>query len=610
MDTLKQLQPTWRPFEDTSSLAIELFREFVNSHCGLSLENVFVQGWTGAALISSSETSGDNEAITTWDQLKCHVSKVANALRASHVGKGDIVAYIGANTPYPIFVFLAAASIGAIFTSLAPDMGEKAIIDRLIQVRPKMLFADNAYQYKGKLYTCMTKLSNVVRKLRQEASLQHAVMMVNVRGIESDATRVNGECFLSSGTDSPLVFEQVPFQHPMLILFSSGTTGAPKGMGVLVNLKKEHVLHNNLGTEDRYYHYSNIGWAMWNIFLGGMLAGATLILYDGSPFYPSPERHIKSIISLGDRATVFGGSPRYFAELMKLNVIPRKFADMSKVRLVHSTGAVLSADIWAWMADAFNGAPIISFSGGTEICGSFLHGTLVHPQYPGEITVKALGIDVDIYDEQGESCRPGIAGELVIKKPFPNAAVFFWNDQDGSRYHSSYFETHPGVWTHGDFAKVNHATHGIIMLGRSDGVLNPSGVRFGSSEIYSAISSFSEIIEDSLCVGQKIDGQDERVLLFLQMCPMVALTENIKERIRGHIAETLSPRHVPHRIISVPSIPYNVNGKKLEVLVKHVLSGGVVDARTKSTLAEEGSLDFFTQFVDDGVNVELRKAKL
>ncbi|KAH8805368.1 putative acetyl-CoA synthetase [Xylogone sp. PMI_703] len=581
-------------------------------------ENALQWASNQKAVISFSERSFNHASILTWGQLRDQVAKVASSLKASGTKMGDVVAFLGSNSSSALIVFLATASIGAIFCSLAGDMGEKAVLDRLTQIQPAIIFADNAYQYNGKLYDCVDRMSKIGRVLRQDYGLKHSVWVENIDASQmkhslevDDWITLPAFLALKRNYKTDFSYQQVAFEHPMIIVFSSGTTGKPKGMvhshgGPLINLKKEHVLHENMSQKDIYYHYSNIGWTMWNIFLGGLLAGATLVLYDGSPFYPSVTDHLNYIVSLG--TTVFGGSPRYFTELKTRGFTSNQLRAKSKLRLLGSTGAVLPASIWSWMASEFGNIPIISFSGGTEVCGSFVHGTIIHPQYAGEITVKALGVDVDIFDANGQSCQLGTPGDLVIKRPFPNAAVRFWDDENFERYKTSYFAQFPGVWTQGDFAKISPQTKGIVMLGRSDGVLNPSGVRFGSAEIYKIMDSFVDQVEDSLCVGQRLANMDEQVLLFVKMRPGYRLDASLIERIRNSISQALSTRHVPKHMLQVDKIPYNVNGKKLEVLVKRVLSGDPIDAKIKSTLVHPDDLEPFKQYI--ALGKEITKAKL
>ncbi|KIW65993.1 acetoacetate-CoA ligase [Phialophora macrospora] len=581
-------------------------------------ENVLDQGRQGAALKAFSELSakGQCESIS-WSELRQRVRTTADALHGSGVQQHDAVAYIGSNTADAVIVLLAAAAIGAIFTSLAGDMGEIAVLDRLRQIKPKILFTVDGYQYNGRWYDCMARATRVSQALSTNSTgTFDMVVMSNgphraAQSVQRPSRGTTYASFLQRARQRKTEFVQLPFSHPLLILFSSGTTGAPKGMvhghgGVTLNLKTEHLLYENLGPNDIYYHYSNIGWTMWNIFFGGLLTGATLVLYDGSPFYPTPANHIENVLSSG--TTVFGASPRYYSELKDRGIKPSQFQRIDQIRLLGSTGAVLPAIVWQWIASEFGNQPILSFSGGTEVCGSFIHGSLIHPHHAGEITVKKLGFDVDVFDENAQSCPPGEAGELVVKRAFPSAAIKFWNDPTYERYRAAYYAQFPGVWAHGDYAKINPRTGGIIMLGRSDGILNPSGVRFGSSEIYNLVDKFPDLIHDSLCVGQRRTpttnsnsnsnsaGEEEEVVLFVQPKAGVVFTPEIETLLRTTIATALTPRHVPRRFYPVAKIPYNVNGKKLEIAVKKVLAGAKIDDKMRATLADPRDLDEFRRY--------------
>ena len=369
---------------------------------------------------------------------------------------------------------------------------------------------------------------------------------------------------------------------------------------------KEHRLNYNHDTTQTHYHYAGIGWTLWNIMIGALFVGTRIVLYDGSPFYPSPEQCLKGILATG--VTSFGAGPRYFAELQKHNVNAKPY--VSKVDKIPSAGALLTESLALWLADSF-GRNIcqVSTSGGTELCGNFVHGTPTLPVYAGENAVKCLGMDVDIFDPQGHPCPPGTAGELVCKKPFPNMPAMFLHDPAGKKYRAAYFEKFPGVWTHGDYIKLNPETGGLIILGRSDGVLNPSGVRFGSGEIYTLLERyFQKSVVDAIVVGQQRDGRDssERVVLFLQLKDNARdpkggtrVPKALEAAMRDRISTELSRRHVPSFFFSVESVPYNVNGKKLEIPLRAVISEGEsAFGRRKFTKEEREALEKFLGFYE------------
>jgi acetoacetyl-CoA synthetase len=522
----------------------------------------------------------------SWDQLRDLVRKLADALSNSSLSKGDVVVVIGENNEVSLALMLATASRGGVFSSLATDVGEEALRDRLSQLQPRFLFTNTQYTYNGKTHSIIRRVKSVWNKISKPANAELILTKSHNTNIEEGFLRL--EDFLKRRTGKPLTFLQVPFNTPLLVMFSSGTTGVPKAIvdshgGVIINLKKEYRLHCNFDGGDVYFHYTNIGWALWNIMLGALICGSTVLLYDGSPFYPTAGGFLQRILSA--EVTAFGAGPKYFSELRRANVHVSSMVN-NQLKMLLSTGAVLTPSLSSWMAESFGPLCQISFSGGTELCGSFVHGTVSLPTYPGEITVKALGMAVDVYSDMS-SPNPGRplpaeeSGELVCTQPFPNMPLHFLHDPERKRYLDAYFSKIPSIWTHGDRMFISSQTGGIYILGRSDSVLNPAGVRFGSGEIYSILEKhLASDIVDSICVGQqRAVDETEKVILFVKVRPgKLPLTNDkwleLKRRIQKCIASSLSLRHVPSAIFQVSNIPYNVNGKKMEIPLKAVLSDG------------------------------------
>ncbi|KIV90220.1 acetoacetate-CoA ligase [Exophiala mesophila] len=615
------IQPTKAVHEDESIDCFPLFFEETRLNFA---ENMIFRQIEGIATIDLNEGNLGSPEEYTWRDLRELVRKYSNALRSSGLQRGGVVALIGSNCTRSLALLLATASVGAVFASFATDMGDKALDDRLGVLKPQFLFAESSYVYNGKRHNIVNKIDVSISKLQRDVPCE-AIIIGPSDGMTSQRTSFNQ--FLKRATDIELVFEQVPFNTPLVVMFSSGTTGSPKGIvhshgGLVLNGLKEFILHNCLGSGDVHYHYTNIGWTLWNISIGALFAGSSLVLYDGSPFYPTPEKFLEFLFKIN--ITSFGAGPRYFSELQKLNVSPKKYT--KHLHSLLSTGAVLTPPLATWLAAAFGPVCQLSMSGGTELCGAFLHGSRSVPSYAGELAVKALGMDVVVFSPEGRPVADGESGELVCRKPFPNMPVKFWDDPGRSRYYNSYFANFPNVWTHGDFIQVNPVTKGVYVLGRSDGVLNPSGVRFGTSEIYNIISTpmFEQFISDAVVVGQQrlVSGYSdpaERVVLFIKCTPeatsgTINPNPKIISMINQAIERNLSRRHVPSFIFETGTVPYNVNGKKLEIQVKAILNGGKeAMAKLKVTKQELKQLEWYEKFfaIEDFVNNgPLRTSKL
>ncbi|KZT71816.1 acetoacetate-CoA ligase [Daedalea quercina L-15889] len=584
-------------------------------------ENLLRRSDDGVACIAARESGAVRHY--TFRQLREMVRSLTAAMRTNGITKGDRVAAIVTNSVEAVVIALASAAIGAIFSSTAPDMGTQGILDRYQQIQPKIIFSESQVVYAGKVFDVVPKVSAVAKALVSHG-LQSVVLLPSTStGKELSAARmidvpksVAISAFLATGDNGPLVFEQLPFNHPLYILYSSGTTGPPKCIihsagGVLLQAKKDLRLSIGLNENDTYFQYTTTGWMMWPYMLHGLACGSCIVVYDGSPFHPDVRNFLHFLSHEG--VSVFGTSPRFLSEVQGLGIEPAKLASFAALRVISSTGSVLTPPMFEWTQQAFNpDIHLLSVSGGTDICGAFVGGMPVLPVYAGEIQGKLLGMKVEIFDADGKNIDDtGIPGELVCTRPHPSQPLGFWGDESGEKVGKAYFSTYPGVWHQGDFIVKNPKTQGLMILGRSDGVLNPSGVRFGSAEIYSILEDFSDIIDDSLCVGQRRPkDSDERVLLFLKMRPDHPFNEELVSRIRSAIRAALSPRHVPAHIFEIEEIPYTVNGKKIEIAVKQIVSGSTL--KPSGTVANPESLKLYYKFLDlEGlISNKVVKAKL
>jgi len=538
---------------------------------------------------------GARRAIS-FDELRAAVAGVAAGLRQAGIEKGDRVGAYLPNCPEAIIAMLAASSIGAIWSSCSPDFGVTGVVDRFGQIEPKVLFTANGYFYNGKRFECLDTVARIIDAI---PSVEWTVVVPFAEGaIDTSgiANAVTLEAFSVAGTD--LEFEPVAFDHPLFIMYSSGTTGVPKCIvhghgGTLLQIVKEHVLHCDTGTDDRLFYFTTCGWMMWNWLATGLATGATLVLFDGSPFYD--DGRVLWKMAEREKLTVFGTSAKYISALQKAGVRPAEEFGLPALRAVLSTGSPLAPESFDFVYDAIGSdLQLSSIAGGTDIISCFVLGNPTLPVRRGEIQCRGLGMAVEFFDDEGNALLEQ-RGELVCTKPFPSAPVGFWNDPDNAKYRAAYFEKYPGVWAHGDFAELRR-TGGIVIHGRSDAVLNPGGVRIGTAEIYRQVEKLDEVVE-SIAIGQDWDD-DVRVLLFVVLREGVELDDDLRARIRRVIRENTTPRHVPAKIVAVPEIPRTKSGKIVEIAVRTVVHGEEV--KNTEALANPEALRFFRDIPELG----------
>ncbi|QBJ95562.1 acetoacetate--CoA ligase [Rhodococcus sp. ABRD24] len=542
------------------------------------------------AIVYEAE-DGETETVS-WAELLRQTGALASTLRGIGVEPGDRVVGYLPNVPEAIVAFLATASLGAVWAACGQDYSAPAALDRLGQLAPKVLVAADGYSFGGKLYS----RDDEVRQLR--AGMPTLVATVVVPRIGAGV--VDGALLWQDVTavDAPLEPVPVSFDHPLWVVFSSGTTGLPKGIvhghgGVLLEHLKAIALQMDIGPADIFYWYTSPSWMMWNFQVAGLLVGATVVCYDGSPSFPHQGRLWESADRLA--VTVLGTSPGYVQACAKAGFLPSRENDLHSLRAVGITGSTLPAELSQWLSDNVGShVPVVSISGGTDVVSAFAGGARTVPVWPGELSVPYLGVALDAFDESGCSVR-GEVGELVITRPMPSMPVRFWNDPDGNRYRESYFADFPGVWRHGDWISVTERG-GIVMHGRSDSTLNRNGIRMGSADIYQVVERLPEIVE-SLVIGAERPDGGYWMPLFVVLADGAELDDALRERIRDAIREHASARHVPDEIIAAPGIPHTRTGKKLEVPIKRLFQGGdphrVVD---RSAVDDAGLVDWFARF--------------
>jgi acetoacetyl-CoA synthetase len=546
------------------------------------------------AIVFSGE-NGERRALS-FDELRAAVAAVAAGLKRAGVVKGDRVGGYLPNCPEAIVAMLATTSIGAIWSSCSPDFGVTGVVDRFGQIEPKVLFTANAYFYNGKRFECLATVAQIVAAI---PSIERTVVVPFAEGAVDTTAIANAmmlDAFAKPGAD--LAFEPVAFDHPLFIMYSSGTTGVPKCIvhghgGTLLQIVKEHVLHCDTGPGDRLFYFTTCGWMMWNWLVTGLATGATLLLFDGAPFVN--DGRVLWQMAEREKLTVFGTSAKYISALQKAGVRPREEFDLPGLRAVLSTGSPLAPESFDYVYDAIGSdVQLSSIAGGTDIISCFVLGNPALPVRRGEIQCRGLGMAVEFFDDDGNALLEE-RGELVCTRPFPSAPVGFWNDPGNARYRAAYFEKYPGIWAHGDFAELRR-TGGIVIHGRSDAVLNPGGVRIGTAEIYRQVEKLDEVVE-SIAVGQ--DWEDDvRVVLFVVLRDGVELDDALRDRIRRVIRENTTPRHVPAKIVAVPEIPRTKSGKIVEIAVRSVVHGEAV--KNTDALANPEALRHFRDIPELG----------
>jgi acetoacetyl-CoA synthetase len=538
-------------------------------------ENLLRQAGSGDAIVFRGENLVAGRL--SHDELRHEVSRFAQALRAAGIGPGDRVAAYMPNLPGTVIAMLAAASLGAVWSSCSPDFGVQGVVDRFGQIAPRILVAADGYFYNGRRIDNLPRLKEIMAQLPGVEKLVVVPYSCAAPDLAGLPKAVGVHEFMAPFAAKPLRFERLPFDHPLFILYSSGTTGVPKCIvhgagGTLLQHLKEHVLHTDIGAGDRLFYFTTCGWMMWNWLASGLAAGAALMLYDGSPFADTGA--VLWDYAAAERFTVFGTSAKYIDALAKTGLEPGKTRDLSALRALLSTGSPLSPEGFDYVYCAIKrDLQLASISGGTDIVSCFALGCPVLPVWRGELQCRGLGMKVEVWDDEGRPLRGG-KGELVCTAPFPSMPTGFWNDPHGAKYRAAYFERYPGVWHHGDYVELT-AHGGLIIHGRSDAVLNPGGVRIGTAEIYRQVEQLDEVVE-CLAIGQDWPPRqpvDVRVVLFVRLREGLTLDAALTRRIRQRIRDNTTPRHVPAVVLQVADIPRTKSGKIVELAVRDIVHG-------------------------------------
>ena len=544
----------------------------------------------------------DADALVFWGEDKVkrrisfnglydEVSRMAQALENMGVKAGDTVAGYVPNMPEPIIAMLAATSLGAVWSSCSPDFGVQGVLDRFSQIKPKVLFCADGYHYNGKTHDCLGKLAEIADQL---PTLERVIVFDYISekaDISSVQNSAHWDDFISDYAPNEINFVRLPFDHPLYIMFSSGTTGAPKCIihsagGSLLKHASEQPLHSDTKPDDRVFFFTTCGWMMWNWLVPNLAWGATVLLYDGSPFYPSPVALFD--YAQAEKATLFGTSAKFLEALDNSGARPVDTHDLGSVRLLCSTGSPLAPERFDFVYDAIKkDVHLVSMTGGTDLMGCFIAGDPTRPVWRGELQQAVYGMDVDIFDEQGNSLVQD-KGELVCKKPFPSVPLGFLGDTDGARFHDAYFNVFPNIWCHGDFMEIT-ANGGFIIFGRSDATLNPGGVRIGTAEIYRQVERLDEV-QESIVIGQEWN-YDVRVVLFVILAAGLTLDDALETKIRQQVKANCTPRHVPAKIVQVTDIPRTKSGKITELAVRDLVHGREI--KNKEALANPEALELF-----------------